>query len=230
MAQPNLGGSNPFMPPLTRDVRLPVALGGFCLVALRDGQKWQAGLENHQLVFDGRIYWFSSQLELEIFAANPIRYVPALGSDCPVTYVETGRRVPGQLEYATLHAGRLVLFAGSEQREQYASNTDRYATADLVQGGICIVSAVDHQRELPGLPETAVFVDGLRYLFAGVHERGIFLSNRSRYGALHPLDGAEGGAEQQPSRHTTSGIGFRGIVQCSTPKSAPTRHFAIAPG
>ena len=71
LAKPKPQNANPFLPSANRDIRLPVTLEGFCVVTLREQQKWQLGSEANQLVFDGQLYWFAGQRQRAMFAATP---------------------------------------------------------------------------------------------------------------------------------------------------------------
>ncbi len=191
-AAPELSGSSPFLPSDLQNVELPVALGGFSAVALRDHQQWLPGSQQNQLVFDGQIYWFAGERDRQIFAAAPQQYAPVLGGDCVVTHVNTGKRTIGKLEYGLIHARRLYFFAGSGEREQFQSDRSRYANGDLAHTGKCLVSQVDQGRDVTGLPETVAVVNGLRYHFAGAYQRGLFAANMAHYGVRRELLHAKG--------------------------------------
>ena len=178
--------ASPYRPKSNRDTILPVALKGFSVVTLRNSQQWLSGQKNFQLVFDGQIYWFTSAGQRAIFAAAPSRYVPALGGDCVVTYQETGQRKPGSIEYGLVHDQRLFFFASLEMRELFRSAPARFAQADLATEGRCLVSETDAGLDLPGMPETLVIVDGIRYVFYGTQQRSQFLANRAHYGVQPP--------------------------------------------
>lgn len=182
IAAPKPSATSPFAPPIDRDLRLPVAIKGFCVVSLRDRKQWLPGYERFQHMFDGKLYWFASQREQAIFAANPQRYVPALACDCAVTFVEQGIRVPGDPRYGTLHEQRLYFFRSDAEQAEFRADPTKYADADLAAEGLCLVSQVDEQREREGLAETTVIVKGMRYQFAGLHQQRTFLANMVRYG------------------------------------------------
>ena len=185
--EPELSGDNPFMPSELKNVELPVAMGGFSVVALRNGRQWVPGQPKFQLVFDGQIYWFAEPRDRDIFAAAPHEYAPALGGDCVVTYVDTGQRTLGKLEFGLVHARRLYFFAGFSEREQFRGNPTYYAVGDLANEGRCLVSQIDQGKSVAGLPETVAIVGGLRYHFAGAYQRGLFGSDLSHYGVRRVL-------------------------------------------
>ncbi len=186
-AEPKLSGANPFLLSEFQNVQLPVAMGGFSVVALRDQQQWIPGQQQLQLIFDGQIYWFAGPRDRDIFAAAPHEYAPALGGDCVVTYVDTGQRTPGKLEFGLTHARRLYFFAGESERERFRRHPAYYATGDLANEGHCLVSQIDERKIVVGLPETVAIVGGLRYHFAGAHERRLFASDPSHYGVQRML-------------------------------------------
>ena len=53
---------------------VPVALGGYCVVSLRDQQQWQPGVDALSVVFDGLRYQFPTARNRDIFAAAPQPY------------------------------------------------------------------------------------------------------------------------------------------------------------
>ncbi len=186
-ASPNFENGNRFAPSQFDDVELPVALGGFCPITLRDKHQWFPGRQQLLVVFDGQIYWFASERERAIFAASPTDYAPVLGGDCAVTLAETGERELGKLEFAVEHAGRLYMFTSEQRRQQFQSNPDAYTRSDLANDGFCLVSEVEEERQIAGMPETTVMVDGLRYMFAGDFQRRKFAADIRRYGVERHL-------------------------------------------
>ncbi len=196
LAEPKPRAPNPFLPAIDRDLRLPVAIKGFCAVTLRDRQQWVDGSQSFQQIFDGQLYWFAGQREHAIFKSNPRRYVPALAGDCVVTYALDGERVPGDPQYGILHNRRLYFFKSHVEQDLFRASPDEFADADLAAEGKCLVSRIDQQRELPGLAETTVIVRGLRYQFATAHQQRTFLNNMVRYGVEAPqafrVDGGSG--------------------------------------
>lgn len=187
LAEPKPANASPFLPPARRDVRLPVAIDGFCVVTLRDQQEWKRGSEVYQHTFDGQLYWFVGRREQAIFAANPRRYAPALGGDCVVTYAEKGVRVPGRPQHGILHDHRLYFFSSSDALEKFRSQPETFIDADLANGGQCVVSKIDDQKETGGLTETTVIVQGMRYQFANANRQRRFMQNLVRYGVEPPV-------------------------------------------
>jgi len=199
VAEPKPQGANPFLPNTNRDVRLPLALNGFCSVSLRERQEWLLGSERNQLNFDGQIYWFVNQRQRAIFAANPQRYLPALGGDCVVTFAETSNRTRANPQYGILHNQRLFFFRSQVEQEKFRADPSRYDNVDLANKGQCLVSKIDQQKQLPGLPATTAIVGGMRYLFAGVDQQQKFLINMRHYGVKRATMNAPKGSDRRIS-------------------------------
>lgn len=218
-AEPDLSGANPFMPSEYQNVQLPVAMGGFSVVALRDQQQWVPGKSQWQLIFDGQIYWFAEPRERDIFAAAPHDYSPALGGDCVVTYVDTGQRAPGKLEFGLIHAQRLFFFAGESERQQFRANPTYYAAGDLANGGRCLVSQIDEGKSIAGMPETVAIVNGLRYHFGGAHERRLFGADPSHYGVQRMLVSAPDQQTLQSAAPLAVNSDSQGTDKAASPRS-----------
>jgi YHS domain-containing protein len=207
--------------------QLPLALGGYCVVTLRDRQQWQPGDARLAATFDGQSYRFASVRERDIFSASPQSYAPMLSGDCPVTLSETGKRVPGRLECGVLHEGRLSFFANDSLRRKFFEQPQQYDDIDLALGGLCPVSRRNSHRDVSGIPETATIHHGLRFFFSSAHERSVFLSSPTRY------DGSEGGVgvnvlDLPLSSSTNSAAagsmqaGARGLKKKGAAKNRPT--------
>ena len=129
---------------------------------------------------------FAGERERAIFAAAPTAYAPVLSGDCIVTFAETGERTPGQVQFGVIYGGRIYFFASAEAQARFMAAPARYVHADLADGGRCLVSRVEKNRDVPGLPETAVLVGGMRRLFAGAYEQSLYLQQPARYEAGSP--------------------------------------------
>jgi YHS domain-containing protein len=156
-------------------------MAGFDVVKLHDQQQWQRGLKSVVASYDGQRYFFSSARQRAIFLAAPHRYTPALGGQCVVTYVESGRRVAGDLKRGILYQGRIYLFLGAAGQRQFQAEPDKYQDADLANAGNCPVTQQDQQRTVPGSPATLHIHHGYRYLFANTAARNRFLRSPDRY-------------------------------------------------
>lgn len=175
---------NPFLPRDTVTQELPVMINGYCLVTLRDQQKWEEGNARIQTVFDGKLYWFASPEQRAKFLAAPERYVPSLGGDCVVTFVQSKVRREGDPRFGLLHDRRLFFFASQKHLDTFVSDPQKFSQADLAEQGFCIVSQVDDNQQIAGRPELVVILNGRRYLFAGSYQRRQFLENIAGYVSL----------------------------------------------
>lgn len=226
-AEPIFAGANPFLFGSRTRLKLPVAAEGYSVVALRDQQKWQDGKSFYQAIFDGQLYWFATQREKDIFSAAPDKYAPVLGGDCIVSFAETANRIHGDPRFGVVHRSRIYFFASAQEQERFKQNAKRYAQVDLGNEGNCLVSEIDQQKRIQGLPATIAVVGGLRYYFAGAHQRAIFGAAPSRYGvklsnlAQHvDSSAAEGNASLRPMSPTGSRDARSKIVsEKSTKKS-----------
>lgn len=167
----------------------PVALGGYCPVCLLNMKKWVAGKPEFSVTYDGHVYRFPGREQMEMFQADPAKYTPVLHGDCVVCLANMGKRVPGSLNFAQIHGGRVYLFPAEEQRAVFRADPAKYADSDLALGGNCAVCRVEMGREVKGKPEFATHYNGLRYLFPGGEQRKMFLANPQKY-AAKPTEGS----------------------------------------
>lgn len=158
-----------------------MAMRGFCPVCLVQMRKWVPGEPRFAAIHDGKQYRFPDARRLQMFRANPTRYLPALGGDCVVHYVKTGQRVPGSLTHGAVHGGRIYFLASEEHRQQFLAAPERYRDADLAMGGDCVVCRVNMNRQMPGSPQLTSIHGGIRYRFAGLEQQRMFAAEPGRY-------------------------------------------------
>jgi len=58
-----------------------LALSGYCPVCIIEMKKWVKGDPNIHVNYDGHDYAFPGEKQRQMFLANPVKYVPALGGD-----------------------------------------------------------------------------------------------------------------------------------------------------
>ncbi|MCA9238262.1 MAG: hypothetical protein KDA44_22470 [Planctomycetales bacterium] len=156
---------------------LPLALEGFCPVMLHDRREWAAGRMELAAAFDGRWYYFSGERQRAIFAAGPETYAPAFGGDCLVTFVATGQRTAGSLQFGTLYRDRMYFFADGERAAEFQVNPTAYVDADLFRGGVCPVTYATIGQGRQGDPATELtYAGGWRFRFANASARRRFLA------------------------------------------------------
>jgi YHS domain-containing protein len=127
------------------------------------------------------VYQFPSAKEKEMFLANPIQYVPALGGDCVVCRVNTGVRVPGKVEFAVVHDKRAYLFPSAKERDAFKADPKKYESADVGLGGYCAVCVVNAKKWVAGKPEFVSVYDGVRYFFPGADEKKAFEADPAKF-------------------------------------------------
>jgi YHS domain-containing protein len=200
----------------------PLAADGYCVVALRDQKQWLRGDPRLAAQFDGRQYLFSGPRERQIFVAAPIEYAPVLSGDCPVTLAESGQRMAGKVEFGVVQSGRLHFFASAEAREKFVADPAAYANADLADNGKCLVSRVEYGRDVAGLPETAVVVNGMRRLFAGAYEQRLYLQQPGRYDAVSSAPPASSAAPSAGDAVGPLAGGWRPSTAGESPTGEPS--------
>lgn len=193
-----------------------MALSGYSPVPLRTSGAWSKGNPSLAATFDGKTYAFANDSERQAFAADPILYVPVLGGDCVVAYAMHGQRVPGSVQHASKHGGRLFLFSSADARKMFEANPASFENADLAYGGNCVVCAVGMGQSMPGRPEFTTVHKGLRYLFPSPDQQQEFMANPAKYeatGASRPQAAAPagpGGSATRPAAPPAgSGSGTR---------------------
>lgn len=179
------------------------ALEGYCPVCVIEMKKWVRGKPEYQATYDGQTYFFPGPDQKKMFLADPAKYVPALGGDCTVCFVNRGTRVPGSIRFATLYDNRLFLFPSADQKKEFVAQPDKYAHADLALDGKCAVCRVEMNRDVPGRPEIAAFHRGFRYLFPSEEQRQRFLANPQKYASEPAASGRHALLENAATRLVT---------------------------
>ena len=88
-----------------------LALKGYDSVAYFTEQRPMIGDPQYQHQWDGATYRFASAKHLELFKADPDRYLPQYNNFCAAS-VAKGVKVQGQPEHWLVVDGRLYLFGG----------------------------------------------------------------------------------------------------------------------
>jgi YHS domain-containing protein len=153
------------------------ALAGYCPVTIHTLGLWQRGKSKFKSTCDGKVYFMVGPEELAAFKENQREYVPVLGGDSIVAYVNDYDRVPGSVFHAGQYKNRLYLFANAKERKAFGENTALYEKADLAYRGNCTVTLVEEKREVPGLPEFESLDHGKRYRFVSQKYLDKFLAD-----------------------------------------------------
>jgi YHS domain-containing protein len=88
-----------------------LALKGYDPVAYFTEKQPMKGDPQHQHQWDGATYRFASAKHLEIFKADPDRYLPQYNNLCAAS-LANGVKIEGNPEYWLVADGRLYLFGG----------------------------------------------------------------------------------------------------------------------
>ncbi|MEZ5941822.1 MAG: hypothetical protein R3C18_10540 [Planctomycetaceae bacterium] len=102
-------------------------LKGFCAVALRDDRELLDTNEEFSALFNGKLYSFSSEENLERFLEEPMRYAPASRGNDVIHLALTGEEVEGSLDHAVWYQGRLYLFTSVETLETFTAAPSSHA-------------------------------------------------------------------------------------------------------
>ena len=188
-----------------------IALDGYCAVCIIEMKKWVRGTAEHQVTFDGKVYFFPGADQKQMFLAAPAKYVPALGGDCTVCYAKMGQRMPGSLYHAAFFRDRLFLFPGADQKAEFVNQPAAYADVDLAMGGNCAVCQVEMNQAVAGDPQFTVIHQGMRYLFPGAKQRDMFLADPAKY-AVSPPAGRQTRVNRPAGKATQLAVASGGSI------------------
>lgn len=86
-----------------------IAVSGYDTVSYFQGNGTPVrGDERFQVKHDGAVYYFASQSNADLFAANPDRYAPQYGGHCAWA-MSRGSLAPGDATLYKIHDGKLYL-------------------------------------------------------------------------------------------------------------------------
>lgn len=192
---------------------LPVAMRGFCAVCLVESKHWVRGNSEFRAAFDGKFYHFPDAKALQMFQAMPGKYAPVLGGDDVVEFANTGRRIPGQLDFGVRHNDRIFFLSSAQNKQVFTAQPKNYEDVDLAAGGRCMVCQVELNQSMPGRREVAVVRNGIRYLFAGADQRNKFLASPAKYESAANPNLAGSGTQQGSNTNRGSSTQGSGTVQ-----------------
>ena len=87
-----------------------VILDGYDVVAYFQAAKAVKGSKKHAAVYDGVNFHFSSKENLEIFEANPKKFLPKYHGYCAFAVGAKGAKVPADPKTFKLYNGALLIF------------------------------------------------------------------------------------------------------------------------
>ena len=106
-----------------------LALKGYDPVAYFTENRATSGDAKFQYDWDGATYRFVSTKHLDLFKADPDRYLPQYSNLCAAS-VAKGVKVQGQPEHWLVHDGRLYLFGGPQGPALMRADASMKSTAD----------------------------------------------------------------------------------------------------
>lgn len=159
-----------------QEANAPVALGGYCPVALVAANQMVPGRDDLAFAYEGHLYKCADQTALEKFRRDPERYAPASDGACPVSRIDRGEAVGGDPRWGVLYQGRLYLCASEAEQLQFVEDPGRYAAVDVEDGGYCPHCIAQSGKLVPGVPKWGIARDGRRYWFPDSEHRRAFLT------------------------------------------------------
>ena len=110
VASPNISAAN-----TTRTGTRRPSFNSQCLTSVIDQRKLVPGSSEFTAEYRGQILYFRNAAQRDRFFRTPDAYWPQLDGMCAMTFLETGRQVPGQLKFAVVFREQIWLF---QQRTQ----------------------------------------------------------------------------------------------------------------
>ena len=107
--------------------RPPLALDGYCPVALSEKENWVPGQERWMMVYEGLAYRFSGPRQRQRFMDDPGRYAPAMSGFDPVLALEKNRWVRGKTDYCIVYQRRLYAFSSAASSARFRQAPDHFA-------------------------------------------------------------------------------------------------------
>ena len=113
-----------------RNARLVFA--GHCPVRLVRHQLWVMGSKEHQVTYEGCVYWFAGSKEKLAFQKNPSTFAPFLAGNDPVLWIEKKQLVAGHRRHGVFFLDRVVLFSNEASLQRFSRAPDRYMLATVL--------------------------------------------------------------------------------------------------
>ncbi len=107
----------------------PVALAGYCPVALGEKEQWVRGNPQWSVVYAGHTFLLSGPEQQQRFMAATARYVPAFAGDDAVLAVDGNSHVAGKPQYSVFCDGKVYLFSTAETLARFHQNPRPYMAA-----------------------------------------------------------------------------------------------------
>lgn len=105
---------------------LPVALDGYCPVALSEREEWHPGDQQWGMMHRGRVYYFASYDAMQKFRNDPDRYSPVMSGFDVVRYVDASEVGVGKRRHGMWFHGKMYLFADEASLERFSRSPVYY--------------------------------------------------------------------------------------------------------
>jgi YHS domain-containing protein len=109
-----------------KTIEVPLALDGYCPVALSVGEKWIAGNPAFYTMYHGQVFRFSTEEAMKKFMEEPMKYAPAAMGEDVVLMTDRGKRVYGSRKFGAWYKDRMFLFSTQESLETFAAKPEYY--------------------------------------------------------------------------------------------------------
>lgn len=123
---------------LANPQRYVPVLNGDCVVCFAKMHERVPGNIRYGAFHGGRVYFFASQEQKQMFMSDPGAYANAdlaLGGECPVCRVEMRQRTPGQPDVSLVYDGLRYRFGSQEHRKMFQDNPEKYRAAPQAAAG-----------------------------------------------------------------------------------------------
>lgn len=126
----------------------PVALQGFCPVALLEKSEWVAGDPAFGSIHLGQLYLFADQASLATFLADPEPYTPVMNGNDVVLFFEEHRVVEGRRDWGLVDPefNRIFLFATEETMNHFYDHHQDYVRSAITVTRQAAVEANSKRR------------------------------------------------------------------------------------
>ncbi|MDR1384245.1 MAG: thioredoxin family protein [Planctomycetaceae bacterium] len=118
----------------------PLALDGYCPIALAEKTEWVKGNPAITVEYEGVVFRFCSAESQIKFTSRPEIYAPIIKGHDVVEWIINRHEISGNRKFGAWYYGRIFLFANSENYEKFKTNPEFYAQPFL-QTSTIIASA-----------------------------------------------------------------------------------------
>ncbi|QDV67852.1 YHS domain protein [Rosistilla carotiformis] len=125
--QPKAPAADPTSEAVSPPATPPLAMDGYCPVAILDESRWVSGDKQFGAIHLGKLYLFGSAQSQAKFLADPEKYTPALGGMDVVKFFENQEQVEGNREFGLHHQGQLFFFTSEDSLKRFFQSPESYS-------------------------------------------------------------------------------------------------------